>query len=84
MKERMRNEGERFYVLKLAERLCSLAMDLGEKTHISLKKLRKLEAVRNCEEERVTIRVKVTQYQTLKISVCFFFSFCLKLSNPSN
>lgn len=42
MKERMRNEGERFFVLKLAERLCSLAMDLGEKTHIK-KKLRKLE-----------------------------------------
>lgn len=33
MKERMRNEGERFYILNLAEELCLLAMDLGRKTY---------------------------------------------------
>lgn len=32
MKERMRNEGERFCILNLAEGLCLLAMDLGGKT----------------------------------------------------
>lgn len=43
MKERMKDEGERFYILKLLEELCPLAMDLGGKPHISSKKLGKLE-----------------------------------------
>lgn len=34
----MRNEGERFYILKLVERLCPLAMDL-EENHISVQKI---------------------------------------------
>lgn len=35
MKEKM-NEGERVYILNLAEGLCLLAMDLGGKTKTSL------------------------------------------------
>lgn len=46
MKEEMRNEWEIFYILKLAEGLCLLAIDLGGKTHY-FKKLGKLEW---CEE----------------------------------
>lgn len=38
MKERMKDEGERFYILKLLEELCPLAMDLGGKPLISSKK----------------------------------------------
>jgi len=37
MKERMRDEGERFYILQLLEELCPLASDLGGKPHISSK-----------------------------------------------
>ena len=51
MKEWMRNEWERFCILKLAEGLCPLAMDLGGKIHISSKNWGRWNGMRNCESQ---------------------------------
>lgn len=74
MKAGMRNEWERFYILKLAEGLCLFAVDLGGKTHVSSKNWGSWNGVRSCEEERVTTRIK--SHSVLRISdlsVWFFF-----------
>lgn len=74
MKERMRNEWERFDTLKLTEGLCPLAINLGGKTHISSKTWGSWNGVRSCEEERVTTRMKNYSVSRIKdLSVWLFF-----------
>lgn len=74
MKEGLRNEWEGFYILKLAEGLRLLAMDLRGKTHISSKNWGGWNGVRSFEERRVTARVKSPSISRIKdLSVWFSF-----------
>lgn len=84
MKERMKNEGERVYILNLAEGLCLLVMDLGGETQTSSENSGCWNGVRSSKKDSHDQNKKSLNIRHQKSHCVCVCVFCLKLTSPGN